>query len=180
MVRWFEAVMENGTALLKTWLKRARESAFAHYAEAQRCSIRHYFVGIPACVLSAIVATTVFASLDASQTIDTNYKIVIGMISVITSVLTALQTFLRFSEKADQHRSIAGKYSSIRRRIEQILVFGSRIDYDSVDRIRKELDELAATAPDVSDAVWKKINESIDRDYFLGGTSTEVPAIKSD
>jgi hypothetical protein len=94
--------------LLLRWIKRARESSFAHYTAESRYSKLHYVIGVPAAVFSAIVGTTIstiFASLET--TVDIRVKIVLGAISIITAILTGVQTFLRYSEQAERHRKTA-------------------------------------------------------------------------
>jgi hypothetical protein len=160
---------EDAVALLRTWLKRARESQFAHYAADRRLTLRHYYIGIPAAILSAVVGTSVFASLNES--VDTWAKILVGLIAVVAAVLTSLQTFWRFSEQADRHRKAAGTYSGIRREIESQLVFQDRINFEVAEGIRKKIDVLAAEAPSISKKDWDAAVRSADNAYFLGPRS---------
>jgi hypothetical protein len=162
---------DGGAALLRQWLARARRGAYGHYAEAQRCQRFHLAIGIPAVALSAIVGTTVFASLSSATQLDKWVQFAIGTISVVAAVLTALQTLLRLSERADQHRNAASQYSTIRRNIEQRLVFVDTLNRDIIDVIRKELDQLAARAPDISEAAWVKVKKTMSEDYFLARES---------
>src|SRR4051794_7091837 len=62
-------------AVLCNWHRRAREAAFAHYAGAERYRRYNLALGIPAMLLSTIVGTTVFASLQ--QTFDPRLQIAV-------------------------------------------------------------------------------------------------------
>jgi hypothetical protein len=160
--------METPAALLQRWLKRARESSFSHYAAEQRYFKTNLLIGVPATVFSAIVGTTVFASLE--KDIDFRVKLLVGTISIIASILTGLQTFLRYSERAERHRKAGGNYSSIRRVIEQNLVFDDKITHDAVDGIRKQLDSVGAEAPNIPDSLWKLAEKRAAGDYFLSNS----------
>jgi hypothetical protein len=158
--------MSNPEALLLRWLKRSREASFAHYTAEARYSKFHYVIGIPAATLAAIVGTSVFASLDTA--VDTRTKIVIGMISIIAAILTGVQTFLRYSERAERHRKTAVDYGSIRREIEQVLVYPNTVSTETVAAIRKRLDETAEIAPNVPRSIWVTSEKAAaSSDYFV-------------
>jgi hypothetical protein len=157
----------EGIELLKRWLKRARESQLAHYAAAEQNSSRHLYIGIPAAVLSTFVGTTVFASLDSQQSLDIRFRLAIGMISVLAAILTGCQTFLRFSDKADSHRSAATKFAGLRRLIEQSLSFPSSVNLQLVDRIRDSFDTITESAPNVSRSVWESTTAKAGEDYLV-------------
>ena len=160
--------METPIALLQRWLKRTRESSFAHNAAEERYFKTNLLLGVPASLFSAIVGTTVFASLE--KDVDVRIKILVGFISIITAILTGLQTFLRYSERAERHRKIAAQYGSIRRTIEQNLVFEDKLTYDVVDQIRKQLDSVGGEAPNVPSTLWKFSKTRADEDYFLSSS----------
>lgn len=144
--------MSDVESLLTRWLKRARESSFAHYAAEERYSKFHYAIGVPAAIFAAGVGTSVFASLDT--TVDLHTKIAIGMVSVLTAILTGLQTFLRYDERAERHRRAAVEYSSIRRELEQFIVLSHILSSDTVEAIRKRIDDVAFSAPNVPPRIW--------------------------
>ena len=154
-------------ALLRTWLGRARESQFAHYAAATRLAALHYIVGVPTSIAAAVVGTSVFASLDTA--VSATAKTIVGGISVPAAILAGLQTFWRFSERAERHCVTAGEYARIRRDIEQHLIFLDRANYCAVASIRKALDDIAAKAPTVGKLDWSSGKKAADNKYFLSG-----------
>jgi hypothetical protein len=153
---------ETPRELLIRWLKRLRESQFAHNEASKNFNRYRYFIGIPSAILSTIVGTSVFASL--GKTVDPRMQIIVGLISVLAAVLSALQTILRYSERAELHRSSAANYGSLRRKIEEILVQNkddSELNSD-ISSIRQEIDNLAKDAPNFSDRIWgKAINKAL-------------------
>ncbi len=148
---------EEQETLVIDWFKRVRENQFKHYACGNYFSKLNYMLGIPTIILSTMVGTAVFVSLD-NQAIG-NYKIVIGVVSMLASVLAALHTFLGFSQRADKHRLTATGYASVRRELELIKTFPIE---DSVglskklETIKIQIDHLAKSAEEVPKSVWLK------------------------
>jgi hypothetical protein len=85
---------------------------------------------------------------------------------VVAAVLTSLQTFWRFSERADRHRKAAGSYAGIRREIESLLVYPDRINFEVAENIRKKIDAIAAEVPSISKADWDAAVRNADNSYF--------------
>jgi hypothetical protein len=139
----------SAKTLLQNWYDRIGRVQVAHFAAAKRFGKRNIQLGLPAIIFSTIVGTSVFASLN-NDNIPQWAKIAVGLISVVAAVLTALQTFLGFSERADKHRTTAVRYGAVGRQIEQFQQTGSSarqsID-DLVDQIRERLDRLAEESP---------------------------------
>ena len=147
--------------LLVDWRSKAWENQTAHHDAAQYYANLHYWLGIPAAILSTIVGTTVFATLQKPS--DTNYlkiiPIVVGGISVLSAIFAGLQTFLRLAERAEQHRAAGAEYSSVRRLLDEIrhLPAASRGPCkDFLDEIRSRLDQLAKNSPNVPNRVWRR------------------------
>lgn len=149
---------DNNEELVLAWIRRARESQFAHYAQATRLRRAGTWLGIPVIVITAIVGTSVFSSISEAATSD-EAKIAIGLFSVLASVLSSLQTFMKLPEKAEQHRVFGAKYGGIRRKLEQI--YASResqtISPQLLENLNEELNSLAEEAPDVPSKAIKKI-----------------------
>ncbi len=154
------AYPQNPKELLEKWLTRARESQFAHYEAAKALGQSNFVLGIPALILSTIVGTSIFASL--GKTLDPSIQILVGIISVLAATLSALQTFLGFSERAAKHRAVASRYGAARRRIEEILAVSSEsIAPEEISNIRKEIDSISEEAPNVSDKIWERTNKRL-------------------
>lgn len=88
--------------VLTDWHRRAQESQFSHYEAARYFNWLNNWLGIPALVLSTIVGTSIFASL-SEQNVSTTLRVFLGYISLLAACLSALQTFLRFAERAKKH-----------------------------------------------------------------------------
>src|SRR6202012_1161862 len=97
---------------------RCRSNQLQHYKAASHCDHVSYILGIPAVILSTVVGTTVFASLQ--KQVSFKIQLFVGAVSVFAAILAALQTFLRHSERAEKHRSAAASYGGLRKQIEAI------------------------------------------------------------
>jgi hypothetical protein len=144
--------------LLEDWRNRANASQRCYYLMAERLRHRNYQLGIPVVVVSTVIGTTVFATLQ--RTPNTTVRLIVGSIAVLAAALAGLQTFLRSSELAVQHGATADWYASIRRDIEQQLAtpVGLRRDAREVlDAIRKEMNRAATKAPELNETLWVPI-----------------------
>jgi hypothetical protein len=143
--------------VLERWLQRCRV-ALSAYNEATTGTIAaERRLGIPAVALSAVVATAVFATVENQPALG--WRIATGAVAVAAAVLTALQTFLRHQERAEQFRSAARSYGRLRRRIELAILFppATRESAKAVlDDIAEGLAEAGRGKPNVSQAIWDR------------------------
>ena len=71
----------------------------AHYLDAETYKRRNLKLGVTVTILMAVVVTSIFGTLSQNDKIVW-LVIATGTISVLASILSALQTFLKFSETA--------------------------------------------------------------------------------
>lgn len=149
--------------LLSAWYRRAREGQMSHYAAATRCTAMGRWFGIPSALLSAAAGTTLFATLP-DKALSVALQITAGLVALVAGALSALQTFLGLSERADKHLAAGATYGSIRREIEQLQVLPPPDDQlrPILDSIRTRLDNTSSGAPTVGDRVWRKAQADIE------------------
>lgn len=150
------AEIKDAEHLLAEWHRRCEETQYGHYTAERVCTRLNYLLGIPVVGLSALAGTSTFASLQ--ETTNKDLLIATGFVSITAAVLASLQTFLRFSERAEQHRTVAAKYGAVKRHIEQMRTNASATEketYDFMDSIRQQMDSLAEKAPGVSGLVFR-------------------------
>lgn len=146
---------ENTKYLLEEWLERAKQSQHAHRFAAKIFSHRNLYLGIISVVLSTIVGTSVFASL--SKQVDVSIQILVGILSMLAAVFSALNTFLRYGEISTKHAKAAAKYGSICRLIELQLANGYQtITFEQLNILRCNLDKLASESPTVPEKYRNK------------------------
>lgn len=141
--------------VLAAWLRRAAISLDAHYNAARHYSRRNLWIGVPAVLFSAIVGTTVFATLE--KDVSTVARLVVALFSISAAVLGALQTFLGFSERAEKHKASGARYGAISREVEQVLTIPpEQLNSNSevIDAIRHKMDSAAEEAPGLPDHIW--------------------------
>ncbi|EKS70798.1 MULTISPECIES: SLATT domain-containing protein [unclassified Caballeronia] len=135
------------STLVLAWIRRARESQIRHYTMADRLTRCGRRLGLAVIGITAATGTSAFLSLVATA-VSPDVHILIGMTSLSAAVLASLQTFLRYSERAELHRRAGAQYGAVRRRLEAIHAADVSLrDACVVDAVRDELDQIAQTAP---------------------------------
>lgn len=148
---WTDKVEE----LLRDWRRRVFAAQQAHYKSADLFRFLNYLLGVPAIIFSSIVGTAIFAGLEK----DSPRTLIVASASIIAAVLTGLQTFLRFPERALQHAKAGAWYSAIRRDIEQTLhlsIKDREKAKDFVDKTRKEINRVSQDSPELRSRRWER------------------------
>lgn len=156
------AVPSSPIEAIRSELLRIEEdcihSGKSHFNAASRWGRYHYWLGIPAVVLSSFAGVAFFKE----------YPVIGGSISSLVAVLTALSTFLKPSERSSAHKSSGDQYLSLRndaRVFRQI-----RIDHacdeqaavSSLDEFTKRRNELNTASLPYSNADFVKARQGID------------------
>ncbi|GIW52804.1 MAG: hypothetical protein KatS3mg081_2159 [Gemmatimonadales bacterium] len=105
-------------ALLDEWDSDLRVICHGHYDAAVHFDRLHYTLGVPVVLLTAAVGTSVFAALGKNP--NSFLQILVGLASLGATVLAALQTFLKYSERAEKHRQAGAFFGSLLKEIEQV------------------------------------------------------------
>lgn len=143
--------------LLADWHRRAWASQSAHYSMATRLRRRNVWLGLPVVILSTVVGTSVFATLSRDTATPDSLKVVVGSLSVLAAILAALQTFLRFAARGEQHTLAADWYAAVRREMEEIMATPHaqrEKPVPTLDRLRKEMNKIGSQAPMVGEKAW--------------------------
>jgi hypothetical protein len=144
-----------------------------HLAAAQKSRLNHFF-GVPAALISAIVGTTLFATLE--QNPDTTWRIIVGLVLILSAVLSTLQTRFNYADAAGKHKTAGTRYSAVRRRLE---VFELRCADPGLDRqsalsglekILADLEKLAEDLPAIPDSMWNRAIAEYERDNPADGS----------
>jgi hypothetical protein len=149
-------------AVLRDWHQRATAAKNAHYTKAGRLRRSNILLGVPVVVFSSVVGTSLFATLTKSN-VDSGLRIVIGTVSVAAAVLAALQTFLRFAERAEKHVVAADWYAALARETAELLALTPEERgnaKDTLDRVRKELAKVGQQSPEIGQKLWSRYARS--------------------
>ena len=131
--------------LAQQWHKGLRINHIGHNVAAARYKKRDDILGASSAILSAIVATSLFAFL--SDTGNEMLKILTGVVSVLAAITAAANTFLNYGELAEQHRQAAVSFGSLRRRMELINLSDDANKRPLMDKVREDWEELEKQAP---------------------------------
>ncbi|HEX2025454.1 MAG TPA: SLATT domain-containing protein [Actinomycetota bacterium] len=146
-------------AVLEEWRRRAWAAQTAHYERATRLRRRHVWLGVPVVILSTVVGTSLFATL-SEERLGLTLRIVVGSVSVGAAVLSAIQTFFAFGQRADRHVLAADWYAAIRRRMEQVQALPRDARGDArttMDSFRKEMNTVGSQFPQIGQRDWARI-----------------------
>lgn len=135
--------------------------ARAHHLAALAYHRYNNYLGVPVVILTAVISTAIFATLENNP--ELIYKIAAGLISLLATVLSALQTFLGFNQKAEAHKNAGIKYSAIKRKFEALHLHYSVTENPNKELALKELstlldeiNQLAEEMPTIPDRFYNR------------------------
>lgn len=143
-------------ALVLSWLRRCRESQFAHYEVASFYARCHQYFGVPVIAITSIVSASIFSSFQKSENELIKYS-ALGL-SILSIVLSSLQTFMKFAERAEIHRAAGAQYAALRRRLELVHATQSK-DTKQIEKIGAEISALALKVPNISQATFERVKK---------------------
>jgi hypothetical protein len=149
--------------LLKAWAVRVSAVEAGHFAMADRLTRGNLRLGIPVVVLSTVIGTSVFATLEKSVSLP--LRVTVGILSVAAATLASLQTFLRLGERSEKHRVAAALYSALRRDIEAVLATPrkERSDADPLfSRIKLLLKAYGKESPAIGEREWTRVRKQFE------------------
>ena len=147
--------------LLIKWHYRFNKSEKSHYRSATSCRIFNYSLGIPLVIITVIVASDIFGLLEKAAQMqypwqaDKNMELeasIVAILSVMAPVLAALQTFLRFPERAEQHRNAAVKFGVLKTEVERQITFppSDKVEIEKVlNNIQEKDSQIMSESPSI-------------------------------
>lgn len=136
----------NGQTLAQ-WCRGIRIAQIAHLRAAAGYQRLHRLLGVPVTVLTALVSTSIFASMGESK--REGMLIAAGIISVLTAILSGVQTFLNYTELSVKHQEAGTKYGKLRRRVDEVMAVGYADDKLEalLKEVREAWDKIEAESP---------------------------------
>ncbi len=145
-------------ALVQKWCEYSRIRAIMHHRTGSLYEWGHYTIGPLTVMVSSVSAITQFANLGSTNPNTTNctansdtwssFAVAVVVLTVLSSLLSGLQTFFRFDKTSTQHRTTANKYECLQHDLEQQLAL------DACDRVsplefiqstKQQLNDLSAS-----------------------------------
>jgi len=133
-------------------------SGKAHFNASVRWTRWNYAFGIPSVILSAAAGAAFFK----------DYATIAGMMSSAVTVLTALMTFLKPSERSSGHKSSGDQYLSLRndarvfREIELTHVADEAAAIAGMNGFTTRRNELNQASPQFSNGDYERARKGID------------------
>jgi hypothetical protein len=152
----------NERRLAIEWYQRVITVAHGHYRAALRFSRLHLLVSVPTVLLTIIVGTSVFASLQ--QQPEEKWKIAVGVMSILAAVFSGLQAFLGYGDKVEKHKIAGSRYNAIGRKLEHMLAKGD--DWTELKDIRERIDALAQESPHIPASVHGEMVKGAPKPIF--------------
>lgn len=148
----------NAIELLRSWRHRARLNQKAHYMMVHRAEARAFWFGVASAVISGVVGLLILITEKSEA--PSWVRLTAGGVSILASVITAIATSGKWSEKAAQHQAAAAAYGNAHRKFEQALALppsGESALNELVETLRIELEGIPMNAPAIPDSVWRRV-----------------------
>jgi MFS family permease len=164
-------------SLAERYRLAVQESNRGHYVAAERVERRGSALGIASAGLGIVVATSIFATLQASP--SSGWRIAAGILAAAAAVLAAMETFLGYGKRAAEHRSAGAAYGRLRREFDVFLLeFATakdrRILLSNLEELRRRMDELGETSSLIPPRSYKAAMRQIEQLNQPRATRTAV------
>lgn len=146
--------------LLEKWNRMLVRLQIEHEISARDFEKFSWKLGIPCVILSAVVSASVFGSIKDDDKVWLQWTA--GLVSILTLVLTSVQTFLNFDVRAAAHKDTAGKLGAIARAVQDEIASGK--DHAAlglvIGDIRERIDAILCEAPTLPKSTIRKLGDA--------------------
>jgi len=152
----------NNQQIFKQWYIGIRIPHVSHKLASTHYEKINKALGILVVITTTLVGTTLFATLESSQ--NTSVQITIGLLSITSAILSALQTFLNFSELAGKHKIAATKYGELRREFDIMIISSSKKEQDFEEflkNFRLKWNQIDLESPTIPKNIYIKARDAI-------------------
>lgn len=134
-------------------------SSKSHFNASDTWLLRHYLIGIPATLLGIIAGAAIIKAAPG----------IAAICSLISTILAALVTFLKPSERASIHKSIGDQYLALKndarlfREIELLVITKPNIALDGTKSLVKRRNALNQGSPTIPKKAFQKARSGIEQ-----------------
>ena len=150
-------VTEKKQDLLKRWHKALRILQKGNFGAATYYGKLGKRFGVPVVIATSVVSSAIFATLGNSE--YPQIQLAAGFVSILATVLSALQTFLGYPERSSSHREAAGGYGDLRTEVQVLLAsdLSTIADLDDrIESIRTRWNALDKGSPTLPEWIYAK------------------------
>jgi len=133
----------------------------AHYIAADHKQALNRWFGVPVVVITAVVGTTIFGTLNKSP--DPVWHIIAGLVALAGTILSALQTSMGFAQDAEKHKAAGEAYRAVERSFEMFLLKYAEAPsaqrqaaFADLDELVRGLNDLPRKFPTLPDRFYDK------------------------
>jgi hypothetical protein len=137
--------------LLKSWRDDLGHMMRTQYLLSAKIRLLNYILGIPTIIIAMLVASYIFFTIN--QDVGFWVKMLFGLLSLLMAILASLQTFLKYSVQAENHRNASARYQALYKGIDQLIVIPPKDEAslgEWCDKLRERWDELNLEAPSIA------------------------------
>jgi hypothetical protein len=151
--------MQETKLLLERWRNQLERLQSAQYLSAEHCRRINNWLGMPVIACTAIVGSTVFATLSDAFGHSVWLTIALGFMSVTAAVLASLQTFLKYSERAEKHLTANRQFNRLKRQVEFLLAFPPKPEESrsTIANLKTQIDQAMDEAVPPLERVWRRV-----------------------
>jgi hypothetical protein len=137
--------------LLKAWRDELGSMMRTHHVLSSKIRLMNYVLGVPNIFIAFAVASYIFFTI--GHDVPFWVKILFGLFSLLIAILASLQTFLKYSEQAGNHRNASSRYQALFNEIDQLLVIPPKDEAalgEWCNKLRERWDALNLEAPGIA------------------------------
>jgi divalent metal cation (Fe/Co/Zn/Cd) transporter len=162
------AARKEADLLLLKWERRTMLAVFSHARSANRCASWDIRLGAASVILTAIVGTSVFATLQIDP--GNAVRVGVGVLTVAAAVSSAVHVFAGLTDRKATYEQASRRHAAIRRRIEVVRARLATTEqsssiWDEVEGIKKEMDSAAASSPNAAGRVWEQVKRQMKGEF---------------
>jgi hypothetical protein len=140
---------------------------FAYNRAATRSHTWNARLGLLVAILTAVVGTSVFATLQ--EDVSLSARISVGLISLLATVLAGVQVYAKLPEAITEYEKAARRFGAVRREIEEARLRLSSLNEDEVlvlvATLRGRLDQVAEESPNAPGRLWERTRRHVKGEY---------------
>lgn len=120
----------------------------AHFSASDHLRVLNYCIGLVLILVSAVVSGSVLHASSGNP--SESLKLAAGILAIVVTVLTAVQTTFKLGERGEQHRSAADGFGRVERDLE-IFIGRPHPDveqaWDDLGKLADQISQVEAGAP---------------------------------
>lgn len=138
---------------VEEWRRSLKHIQDSHYDAAGALHWYHYATGLPLVVCSAIAASSVVSDAKVLDVFGPYATLITSTLSLLVTVLAAIQTFLGFEKRSALHYKAGAKYGAIKRQLE---LHQGYEDGAWLSKIADDWDKATEESPIIPLSIWER------------------------